>query len=129
LDPLNITFVFSYSSIDDTSGIAQEWDVINGVNQRTFQFGEGLPLLDILGVVSPVPFHYLLESEFTPRVYSHYNVPVYREHPGYGEPHNVYEAYELIQGVLDEDTTGIAPSNMSIYPAGVYICLASDLAE
>ena len=128
LDPLNITFVFSYPAQLDTIGMAAEWEVLNRLNQYTYRFGDGLPLLDILGVQSPEPFHHVSEHFASRHIFSYYDLPVYRNHPTYGTPFNVCEAYELIQGVIDEDTTGLVPDYLYVYPTGTYICLASDLA-
>ncbi|HUU45276.1 MAG TPA: hypothetical protein VM118_06040 [Acidobacteriota bacterium] len=117
LDPLNITFVFSYPPQLDTMGMAAEWEVLNRLNQYTYRFGGGHPLLDITDVESPEPFHRVTGAHF-----SYYDLPVYRHHPIYGTPFNVCEAYELIQGVIDEDTTGLVPDHLYVYPTGNYMC-------
>ena len=116
LDPLNITFAFSYSGQIDRMDMAEEWEVLNRLNEYTYRFGGSHPLLDILDVESPE----LYRREHS--AFTSYDLPIYRNHPAYGTPFSVCEAYELIQGVCDGDTTGLVPDYLYVYPTGTYIC-------
>lgn len=116
LDPLNITFAFSYSGQTDRMDMAEEWEVLNRLNEYTYRFGGSHPLLDILDVESPE----LYRREHS--AFTSYDLPVYRNHPTYGTPFSVCEAYELIQGVVDADTMELVPDYLYVYPSGTYIC-------
>jgi hypothetical protein len=68
----------------------------------------------------------LVTSEYVSFVYFIYDLPICRFIPGHGEMFNVMEAFDLLQGILDQDTTGFFPPNFSLYPTGAYGCLATD---
>lgn len=124
LDPWNIECMFGYHSIDDTASVRAEWDAIWELNQRSFGHKGGVPVFDIARGGPPSDSRRLLTSEYTQRVYADYTLPVIREYPGFGRIYNVYEAYLVLQHILDSDTTGSFPDNFSIYPTGIYGCLA-----
>ena len=124
LDPLNIECVFSYNSIDDTASTRAEWGVIWELNQRSYGYKPAFPVFNINWGSSPNDFRHLYRSEYTRRVYVHYRLPIYRSQPGYRRVYNVLEAENLLRRIMDRDTTGFSPDNFSIYPTGVYICLA-----
>jgi hypothetical protein len=126
LDPLHISCVFLYPTINDTMSTAAEWAIINKLNLGDYQSKDGIEVLDISGITSPSQWRNVLQSLWTPTVHVDYQLPINRFRSSSNRTlYNVYEGYELLRGALIKDTTGVFPPNFSIYPAGSYICLAS----
>lgn len=123
LDPLNITCVFSYPTIEDTLSTESEWDVIRELNQRSYIGGKPLPVFNFDQVALPSELRRVHQSAYTSHVYVTYQLPIRREYQGYGKMWNVSEANNLLLRIIEGDTTGFFLDNFSLYPSGSYACM------
>jgi hypothetical protein len=124
LDPLNIDFVYSYPTMDDTLGAAFERNVFSQLNRHAKIIGKPL-MLDILVWMPVDTFRFEIYESYWGTVYITHRVPIRREYHGYGKLYNVLEVYEKLYEAAKADTTGLIPPGFSFYPAGGYICSGS----
>jgi hypothetical protein len=122
-DPLYITNVFWYSTINDTQSAQAEWEMLLELNRRTQVSGKSFPALDISWNASPSEYRQVDQSPYTRTVFTRYVLPVRRDYQGYLKQWNVIEACNLLLDLIGQDTTGLVYPEFGLYPTGIYGCL------
>ena len=120
LDPLNMRFEFVYQALADTIGTASEWVLVNELNQRTI--GQWLYNYPVL-VMPDLDSFAEQKMVWLGGAIVHYDLPINQVSEAYKDSLTVFKADDLIENLLDQDTTGVFPGNFSVFPSGRYACL------